>query len=120
MKSGLNETEFIKAFMKLRPCLRNGLQQIADALFTFAKQLSTMAYQNAQQARFISDRNRAESALKNTEIHFQSLIENAPDGIALIDQNGRFKYVSPSGRKNFGYEIDEDINISPDDGHPSG
>ncbi len=112
---GVDEKEFIEAFFEVTPMSQERFKLIADALFAFANQLSTMAYQNVQQARFISERDRAEKALKNTEIHFQSLIENAPDGIALIDQNGRFKYVSPSGRKNFGYDIGEEILISPND-----
>jgi PAS domain S-box-containing protein len=43
------------------------------------------------------------------------LIENASDGIALIDHQGQFLYVSPSGRRNFGYAVDEEILVSPND-----
>lgn len=49
----------------------------------------------------------------NCENHFQTLIENAPDGIALINANGEFKFVSASGRRMFGYSAEEPINIEP-------
>jgi PAS domain S-box-containing protein len=40
---------------------------------------------------------------KEAEKHFQKLIEKAPDGIALLGEDGLLKYVSPSARKLFEY-----------------
>jgi len=40
---------------------------------------------------------------KEAEKHFQKLIEKAPDGIALLGENGLLKFVSPSARKLFEY-----------------
>lgn len=65
-------------------------------------------------AEDITENRLAEDALKQSQIHFQSLIENAPDGIALLDKDYKIKYVSPSGRKNFGYSEDEMMGISPE------
>jgi PAS domain-containing protein len=42
-------------------------KKIAQALFTLANQLSTTAYQNVQQARFIAERQQAEEALRESE-----------------------------------------------------
>ena len=61
----------------------------------------------------ITERKEAENAIKLAEEHFKALIENAPDGIVLIDAEGNFKYVSPSARRMFGYGVDEEIGIHP-------
>ncbi len=41
------------------------------------------------------------------DINFQALIENAPDGIALVSQDGKFKYASPSALRMFGYSPED-------------
>jgi len=38
----------------------------------------------------------AEEKLRQSELHYRSLIENTSDIIAVIDKEGRFKYASPS------------------------
>ncbi len=51
----------------------------------------------------ISERQRAEEALKQSESYFKSLIENTLDVVTIIDMNGNFKYSSPSSERVFGY-----------------
>ncbi|MCF8119628.1 MAG: PocR ligand-binding domain-containing protein [Deltaproteobacteria bacterium] len=58
---GAEETAFCEAFDKVPVMSRKKFEQIAYSLFALANQLSTTAYQNIQQARFISDRKRAEA-----------------------------------------------------------
>ncbi len=57
---GADEASFMKAFQEVPAMSRERFGQIARALFTLANQLSTTAYQNVQQARFITERKRAE------------------------------------------------------------
>ncbi|NVO19854.1 MAG: PAS domain S-box protein [Bacteroidetes bacterium] len=62
----------------------------------------------------ITERKNAEQKVRKMGEHYQALIEKAPDGIALINTEGNFKYVSPSAKKMFGYiETDEEF------GHPN-
>ncbi|MHC1774023.1 MAG: PAS domain S-box protein [Lentimicrobium sp.] len=53
------------------------------------------------------------------DINFQALIENAPDGIALISREGKFKYASSAAFRIFGYSsedmIDPELLTHPDD-----
>lgn len=51
----------------------------------------------------VGERARAQVALKESEEHFRSLIENAADIIVVVDHLGRFEYVSPSVEAVFGY-----------------
>lgn len=55
----------------------------------------------------ITGRKQAEEKIINTENWYRSLIENAPDGVVLIDVNGKFKYASPSVERIFGYTQDD-------------
>ncbi len=64
--------------------------------------------------RDITERLKAEEELRRVELHFQALIENATDGVVLVNHLGQFKYISPSAKKIFSYQ-DEDNDIgSPD------
>lgn len=57
---GANEHEVIAAFREVPGMSREQFGHVAQVLFTLANQLSTAAYQNIQQARFITERRRAE------------------------------------------------------------
>ena len=48
----------------------------------------------------------AEEKLRESELHFRSLIENTSDIIALIDKEGKFKYASPSIVRILGIETE--------------
>ncbi len=54
----------------------------------------------------------AKEKAEESEKLLKSVIENAPDGVVIINMQGRFKYVSPNAMRLFGYNIDESI------GHP--
>ena len=45
---------------------------------------------------------RAEERLRQSELHFRSLIENTSDIIAVLDKDGRFKYASPAVERVLG------------------
>ena len=49
----------------------------------------------------------AEERLKQSELHYRSLIENTSDIIAVIDKEGRFKYASPSITRVLGLQTGE-------------
>jgi PAS domain S-box-containing protein len=51
----------------------------------------------------VTDRMRAEAALRKSEEHFRSLIENASDLIAVLDGEGLIRYESPSIERILGY-----------------
>jgi len=57
---GAGEDAAAEAFREVPAMSRQQFKQVADALFTLATQLSNIAYQNVQQARFITERKRAE------------------------------------------------------------
>lgn len=59
-KIGADEAAFMEAFHKVPVMAQEQFKNVAQVLFTLASQLSASAYQNVQQARFITERKRAE------------------------------------------------------------
>ncbi len=57
----------------------------------------------------ITDRKRAEEALKDSEEKYRSLVERANDGI-IIAQDGMAKFVNTRMAEIFGYTVDEVVN----------
>ncbi|HYU89698.1 MAG TPA: PAS domain S-box protein, partial [Gemmatimonadales bacterium] len=49
------------------------------------------------------DRAHAEEALRRSEEHFRSLIENGSDIVTIVGENGVFRYASPSVERVLGY-----------------
>jgi PAS domain S-box-containing protein len=58
---GADEEEVVRAFHEVPAMSRQQFEKIARVLFTLANQLSNVAYQNVQQARFIAEQKRAEA-----------------------------------------------------------
>ena len=47
-------------------------------------------------ARDVTDREESLAAVRHSEEHYRSIIENSPDLIAIIDRDGTLRYQSPS------------------------
>lgn len=60
---GVDENMAVEAFREVPLMSREQFRKVAQALHTLAKQLSDIAYQNVMQARFISERKKAEAQL---------------------------------------------------------
>jgi PAS domain S-box-containing protein len=59
------------------------------------------------------ERRQAEAALTASEKRFRSLIEHAPDGIALLGLNGKLLQVTPSTQQILGYTLEEAESQDP-------
>ncbi|APG27586.1 hypothetical protein A7E78_06900 [Syntrophotalea acetylenivorans] len=64
---GANEEAFRAALAEVNVMSQEKFSQICQALFLMAKQMSTLAYQNAQQARAIHGRDKIEEALREND-----------------------------------------------------
>lgn len=49
----------------------------------------------------------AESKITEINEFYRSIIENATDGVVLLDKNNKYIYASPSSEKMFGYQQEE-------------
>lgn len=106
---GVDETCFLDAFREVPAMSREKIEQIAQVLFTLARQLSTTAYQNIQQARFINERRQAEEKLQESKNKITQLLQATDQGIYGIDINGYCTFINKSGLNIIGYQFDEVI-----------
>jgi len=83
-KIGADETAVAEAFHEVPAMSHEQFEHVARVLFTLANQLSAAAYQNVQQARFITERKRAEEALLESENQIGSIFRSAPIGIGSV------------------------------------
>ena len=72
---GADEAAFMQAFYDVPAMSSERFQQIAKLLFTLANQLSSRAYQNVQQARYISERQRTEEKIRRDEARLRRLVD---------------------------------------------
>ena len=52
-----------------------------------------------------TERERTEEALYTEKHRFQTLSENAPFGMVMIDKEGTFTYINPKFKEIFGYDL---------------
>jgi PAS domain S-box-containing protein len=104
---GADEEAVVEAFKEVPAMDHRQFENVAGALHTLANQLSTLAYQNVQQARFITQRKDAEKALRESEQKFRGMAENMIDVLFLTDTKGIITYISPSCKVLFKFHEEE-------------
>jgi PAS domain S-box-containing protein len=57
--------------------------------------------------RDITERRLAEEALRESEERFRILVEESPFGVSIIGKDGRYKYLNPTFRAIFGYDLND-------------
>ncbi len=80
---GADEEAMVEAFFEVPRMSRQQFEKVARALFTIASQLSDAAYHNMQQARYITEKKKAEDMILKNERLFAAintrLINLGPD-----------------------------------------
>ncbi|MBN1532373.1 MAG: PAS domain S-box protein [Spirochaetes bacterium] len=72
---GADEGEVLEAFREVPTMPRERFEEVARMLFVIANHLSLMAFQNVQQARFITERKSAEAALEKLVMEKEVLLK---------------------------------------------
>ena len=93
-----------------QPC-KDGTTVWTESTTRFVKNPETGKLEVYGVSRNITDRKKAEAAIRLIEKRNTALIEHAPDGIALVDADGVFMFASPSAYRMFGYSPEEIVGI---------
>ncbi|MFZ4549295.1 MAG: PAS domain S-box protein, partial [Bacteroidales bacterium] len=63
--------------------------------------------------RDVTERKKALEEIEKIGHYYKGIIENAPDGIVLVNAGGTMVYASPSARRMFGYSAFEEFADNP-------
>lgn len=100
---GADESAAIEAFREVPVMSRERLKQVAQALFSLANQLSTTAYQNVLQARFITEQKRARERSAKA-------FKACPEAMTITSmEDGTYIEVNDVFLKKTGFQRDEII-----------
>ena len=82
---------------------------VAGQVFTYeARVMPLLGKDILVLLRDMTDKKRADEAVRQSEQRFKALVENASDLIVIVDADGTIRFVSPSVERVMGYR-DEDI-----------
>lgn len=86
---GADEEETVKAFAEVRVMSRDKFRHISNLLFSLTTQLSDIAYNNIQQARFINDLKKTQDELARTRNYLSNIINSMPSLLIGVDAECR-------------------------------
>ncbi len=95
---GADEEEFRSALREVTVMSTEQFQRVCEMLYLIANQMSQIAYQNIQQARFINENEKSAKSLKESEERYRTLVENSPLPI-VVQKDGRFLYANSAALK---------------------
>ncbi len=119
----VDEELAVQAFNEVPTMSRAHFEDIARALFTLAQRLSNSAYQNLQQARFISDLKLTQDKLRESENRLQFALHGANDGLwdanlltgSVFFSTRSFEILGYSAEQMAGLILDWRALVHPDD-----
>jgi len=84
---------------------KDGTKRYIEASVSLVKNPSGQPIGFRGIVRDVTERKQAEEALRNEKQRFQTLSEQAPFGMVMIDQDGTFKYINHKFKELFGYDL---------------
>lgn len=85
---GADVEDAAAAFNEVPAMTREQFEQVAQALFTLAGQLSETAYKNLQLRNFIREREESRAALRRNEDRFRNVFNATADALFIHDEQG--------------------------------
>jgi PAS domain S-box-containing protein len=115
-ETGESNKEFVWQIIR-----KDGTKRYIDASISLKKDSSGKPIGFSGISRDITERKRAEAALRESEKYFKEITENSSDVIIITDKKGKIKYCSRSVERFTGYKPEELVGrnglklIHPDD-----
>lgn len=83
----------------------------SDLVAVLAREKAATEDLNRELRREIGERVRIEAGLRESEAHVRAVIDNVPDGIVTLTEQGRLESVNPAVLRIFGYSEAEMIGM---------
>ncbi len=93
---------------------KNGTKRQVDASISLIKSPEGGRIGFRGIARDVTERKRAEDALKESEEKYRTVLETNPDPIVVYDMNGKVLYFNPAFTVVFGWTLEERLNKKMD------
>ncbi|MEN7972572.1 MAG: PAS domain S-box protein [Verrucomicrobiota bacterium] len=106
---GVDEQVFLEAFEAVPAMSKERLDSIVRVLSTLANRLSTSAYMNIQQARFIAEEKKR---IRDLDL-LSTAIGQSNETVVVTDSKGAIEYVNPAFEAITGYSCEEVIGKNP-------
>jgi len=105
----VDEEVFVQAFREVPVMSKGRFEQVANALYSLANQISNSAYMNLQQARFIADEKKRTAELRR----LSTAINQSAESVLITDAAGIIQYANPAFEQATGYRQEEVVGKNP-------
>jgi PAS domain S-box-containing protein len=93
--------------VKVSTNARDEIGDLSRAFDNMTAQLQETMVSRDELAKEVVERKRVEEELRESEEKYRDLVENLPDVVFAVDQNGALTYVSPAVEPMTGYSVSE-------------
>ncbi|MDD3925769.1 MAG: PocR ligand-binding domain-containing protein [bacterium] len=109
---GFDETEYLAALDRVPRWSREKIDTVAAFYGKLSAMISSMSHNNIKLARALSERDALLLEVRQSEERYRSYIDNAPHGVFIADENGRYIQTNPAACRLTGYDASELLKMS--------
>jgi PAS domain S-box-containing protein len=110
-KYGFDQGQYLSALRRVPRISRARVKPLMDFLTKFSALVSKLSYSNLKLAKAMSEQQRIEAALRQSEEHFRRLTKLSPIPVLIINLWGDIEYLNDRFLTTFGYTIDDIPNM---------
>jgi len=110
-KYGFDRELYLSALQRVPRISRARVKPLMDFLTKFSALISRLSYSNLNLAKAMSEQQRIEAALGQSEKHFRQLTKLSPVPIAIINIRGEVEYLNDRFIATFGYTTGDIPNM---------
>jgi PAS domain S-box-containing protein len=108
---GFDRDQYLSALHRVPRISRARVKSLMDFLTKFSALISKLSYSNLKLAKAISEEQRIEATLRQSEEHFRRLTKLSPLPVLIISQQGDIEYLNDRFLTTFGYSHDDIPNM---------
>ncbi|MDP2045827.1 MAG: PocR ligand-binding domain-containing protein, partial [Deltaproteobacteria bacterium] len=110
-KYGFDQEQYLSALHRVPRISRARVKPLMDFLTKFSALVSKLSFSNLKLAKAMSEQQRIEAALRQSEEHFRRLTKLSPVPIVIINLWGDVEYLNDRFLTTFGYNLDDIPNL---------